>query len=712
MPISIIRSIWVAAALIPFACVDRASAEISPIAQSATGASSPSVELDSLRKQALEEAEAGKTGNAIRDYQRALKLQPDWKEGLWNLGMLQYGSDRFAEAKSTFQRVVELVPSLGNAWSLLGLSEFEIGDYDNAFAHLEKAQSLGIKDDAEIARVSSYHLGLLRIRAGEFDRASALLLSTFGSGLMSPQVKMALGLAMLRVPLLPRQLDPSREALVLAAGEAATSGKDEPLRLAALLQSYPDVPYLHYAFGLALAKAGKEKEAVEQFRAEVRISPDSPIPWIELSRIELRQGSVNESLTQAQKAIQLSPDNPDAHEALAQALEMAGRGEQAAAERKFVAPASVPISRQRPEQRIVLLYANASYASMAGTTSQDPRQRWNRAMQEYSAGQYSAAAADLKAWLAVTPESGTGWAMLGLCEFELKDFDNALIHLDRGAKLGLNASPESLALARYTYGILLVHAGQFEQAAEILASDSNAAGPMAAKVEYALGLVLLRKAEFPDAVNVQQAALVRAAGRIESLLQQSKYDEAFPQFKLLLDQYPATPFLHYAYGTALIALSEFDEAAAQMQAEIAISPASELPLVRLASIALRRHDPATAIAWSQRALALSPNSVEAHYLLGRAYLETGDLAAAMRELEIADKLSPASPEIHFNLAKVYARAKMTEKAQYERDTFSRLNQAAESQRRLQGSQVDLGTRGASDITTTSPPKTPSEPPLP
>ena len=193
-------------------------------------------------------------------------------------------------------------------------------------------------------------------------------------------------------------------------------------------------------------------------------------------------------------------------------------------------------------------------------------------MQEYTAGQYSAASADLKAWLAVTPESGTGWAMLGLCEFELKDFDNALIHLDRGAKLGLSASSESIALARYTYGILLVHAGQFEKAAEVLASVANAAGPLAAKVEYGLGLVLLRRAEFPDSGNTQQAALVTAAGHIESLLQQSKYDEAFPQFKLLLDRYPATPFLHYAYGTALIAISEFDQAAAQMQAEIAISP--------------------------------------------------------------------------------------------------------------------------------------------
>ena len=50
---------------------------------------------------------------------------------------------------------------MGIAWSLLGLSEYETRDYDNALTHLEKAQILGIKDDDEIARVSSYHLGIL-----------------------------------------------------------------------------------------------------------------------------------------------------------------------------------------------------------------------------------------------------------------------------------------------------------------------------------------------------------------------------------------------------------------------------------------------------------------------------------------------------------------------------------------------------------------------
>jgi tetratricopeptide (TPR) repeat protein len=710
MPIQVIRSIWLVVALAQLAWVDRAPGATLPVAQSVAGAAEASADIDSLRKQALEEAEAGKTDAAIRDYQRALELKPDWKEGLWNLGMLQYGSDRFAEAKSTFQRVLEFAPSLGIAWGLLGLSEYETRDYDDALAHLERAQFFGIKDDDEIARVSSYHLGILLIREGEFERASDLLLTTFGAGIVSPQAKIALGLAMLRVPLLPEQLDPSREALVLAAGDAATAGADEPARLAALLQGYPDVPYLRFSYGLALARAGKEKEALEQFLAETRISPDRPMTWIEVSRLELRQGAVGDSLKAAQMAVRISPGNKDAHELLAQAWEAAGKREQAAAERRFVAPviAGHPI----PEQRIVLLYANANAIATAGPDVEDAQQRSNRAMQEYMAGQYSAAITDLKARLGMTPENGTGWALLGLCEYELKDFDNALIHLDRGAKLGLRASPESIASARYTYGILLVHAGRFEQAADVLASAANAAGPLAAKVEYALGLVLLRRKEFPDTGDTREAALVTAAGRIESLLQQSKYDEAFPQFKLLLNRYPATPFLHYAYGTALIALSEFDQATIQMQAEIALSPTSELPLVRLASIALRQHDPATAITWSQNALALAPNSVDAHYLLGRASLEAGDVTSALHELETASKLSPASPEIHFNLAKAYARAKMTEKAQQERDTFSRLNQAAESQGSSQDSQVYLGTRGAGDVSPISPAQAPVEPPRP
>jgi Flp pilus assembly protein TadD len=290
---------------------------------------------------------------------------------------------------------------------------------------------------------------------------------------------------------------------------------------------------------------------------------------------------------------------------------------------------------------------------------------------------------------------------LGLNEFALNDFDNALIHLERGAKLGLSGSPESLQSARYALGVLLIRAGEFDRASDVLASALQS-GVFDEKVEYALGLALLRRPEIPGQSKQQDAALVSTAGKIASLLRSSEYDAAFLQFQRLLKENPSEPFLHYAYGTALLAVSEFDEAAAQMQAERAISPASELPCVRLASIALRQHNFTDAITWSRRALLLAANSAEAHYLLGRASLESGDDVTALRELQAASGLSPASPEIHFNLAKAYARAKMPEKAEQERATFSQLSEMVESQRNRQGTQNYVGPRNAVDVTTTPP----------
>jgi tetratricopeptide (TPR) repeat protein len=691
----VLRSIAVGVVLCQPPLLLCAAGKILLAPQTVTGQPVEQLDIDALQKLAQQEGESGKTTEAIRDYQRVLALRPEWKEGWWNLGALQYSDNRFAEATSTLQHVVELAPDLGAAWSLLGLSEFETKDFSNALTHLEKAQSLGVKDDDEIERVSSYHLGLLLVRTGKFERASDLLLKIFGGGDVSTQVKFALGLATLRIAILPEELDPSQEALVLAAGGIASAGSEALDRFPALLQTYPNTPYLHYAYGLSLAKAGRDKDAIALMREETTVSPDSPLPWIEISRLQLHLGAVNEAVTSAQKAVTLSPTSRIAHESLAVALKSTGDTERAAGEQKI---ADHVAAQEAPEQRLVLRYTNANASSLPGANPKADQELWNKAMQEYAEQHFSAAATDLKTWLRQNPDNGTGWAVLGLSEFALNDFGNALIHLGRGATLGLAGSPESLQSARYTYGILLIHAGEFDPASDVLASALRT-GPLDEKVEYALGLALLRKPEIPGQENRREADLVSGAGKIGSLLRNSQYDAAFPLFQQLLKQNPSAPFLHYAYGTALLAVSEFDEAAAQMQAEIAISPKSELPCIRLASIALRQHNFTDAITWSRRAELLSANSAEAHYLLGRASLESGDDATALLELEVASRLSPASPEVHFNLAKAYARAKMPEKAERERATFSQLNQMAESQRRQHGSQIYAGPRDAEDVTT-------------
>jgi tetratricopeptide (TPR) repeat protein len=695
LSISVLRLMVVGIALCQPPLLLCAAGEILSAPQTATGPPAEHLDIEALQKLAQQEGESGKTTEAIRDYQRVLAQRPKWKEGWWNLGALQYSDNRFVEATSTLQHVVEFAPDLGAAWSLLGLSEFEAKDFADALIHLEKARLLGIKDDEEIERVSNYHLGLLLVRTGKFERASDLLLKSFGGGDMSTQVKLALGLATLRIALLPEELDPSQEALVLAAGGIPSSGTEALDRFPALLNAYHDIPYLHYAYGLSLAKAGRDKEAIALLSEETKVSPESPLPWIEISRLQLHLGAVNEAVTSAQKVVTLAPTSKIAHESLAVALKSSGDTERAAAEQKIADHLAV---QEVPEQRLVLRYTNANANSEANPKAD--QELWNKAMEEYAEQHFSAAATDLKIWLRQNPDNGTGWAVLGLSEFALEDFDNARIHLDRGATLGLSGNSESLQSARYTYGILLTHAGEFDKASDVLATALKS-GPLDENVEYALGLALLRRPEIPGQENRQEADLINAAGKIASLLRNSQYDAAFPQFQQLLKQNPSTPFLHYAYGTALLALSEFDEAASQMQAEIAISPKSELPCIRLASIALRQDNFTDAITWSRRALLLSANSVEAHYLLGRASLESGDDATALRELEVASRLSPASPEVHFNLAKVYARAKMPEKAERERATFSRLNEMAESQRSQHGSQVYAGPRDAGDVTPTS-----------
>jgi tetratricopeptide (TPR) repeat protein len=109
--------------------------------------STTSATFTELQHAAASEAETGDAAKAIRDTRRALEIQPDWKEGWWNLGSLEYETNDYADAADALQKVVAYAPQLGTAWALLGLCEFELKQYSPSLSHLEKAQTLGLGDD-------------------------------------------------------------------------------------------------------------------------------------------------------------------------------------------------------------------------------------------------------------------------------------------------------------------------------------------------------------------------------------------------------------------------------------------------------------------------------------------------------------------------------------------------------------------------------------
>jgi tetratricopeptide (TPR) repeat protein len=731
------------------------SSTLALLAQNSPAQQNPgTTDFETVAKSATAAREAGHADEAIREYRRALEVNPGWEEGWWYLGTLLYDVDRYSEAIPAFQRLVELVPSAGPAWNFLGLCEFETRDYANSLPHLEKGLALGEADDPETARVAKYHLALLLIRSGESDQAATLLASAVGQGEAPAQIKTALALAMLRVPLLPKEIDPSQDALIHAAGEAASAVAQNNSAKAltafpALLKDYPGTPYLHYAYGEMLASAGRDEEALKQQREEAGLSPKSALPWIEISQLQLRLKHPQEALHAAEEAVQRSPDSSASHRTLGHVLQLLGRKEKAAAELDL-AEKMAP-EKYQPEERIALLYSNHSEAGSQGNvqvaahpagdsgsgsfeelssraataqTAGDADQaiqnyqralqlrpewddgRWNLAMLLYAAGRYAEAISELKNCVERRSNLGTAWAMMGLSEFEMKDYKNALIHLQRGEELGFGGSPEAVGLARYRLAVLENRNGQFESAMETLLPGTRS-GTVAKEIQIALGMALLRMPLLPDQVDPSQSTLVQSAGEIAALLENSKYDQAFPRFQVLLKQYPSVPFLRYAYGTALAALSQFDEAETQLCAELQLSPRSELPYVSLASVALKRHRPAEALASAQRAAQLAPESAESHYVLGRAYLELSqdehaqDEHAqderAVREFEQASGLAPGSPEVHFNLAKAYAKAKLPEKAEQERAIFVRLNALAEQRRSRSGNQAYSGSHGAVEL---------------
>lgn len=656
--------------------------------------------FENLAKSAAVARDAGKTDEAIRDYRGAVEIRADWEEGWWYLGTLQYDADRFADAIPALEKVVQLDPAQGPAWNFLGLCEFEIHDYGNSLEHLQKGQEIGTGDDPEISRVARYHLALLLNRNGEFEKASAMLRSALANQAPA-QVKVALGLALLRIPLLPQEVDPSGDALVQAAGEAASIlAQGDAARMldsfGALLKKYPNAPYLHYSFGVALASAGRNDEALHEQQEEVRISPESALPYAEISLLELRLDHPQHALSAAEMAVRLAPESAAAHRALAESLHALGEKERGAAELRVAE--ALPPEKPVRDARIIQMYAHHSAnVSPEATQRAASDGKWELAMLSYSAGRYTEAIATLKAYVALNPRNGTAWAVMGLSEYELKDYNNALIHLQRGQDLGINGSPESVQLARLRLAILLNRNAEFDRAAELLAPEAGS-GARANEIQFALGMALLRIPLLPDQVEASRIDLVRTAGDIAALLQASKYDYAFPKFQTLLQRYPATPFLHYAYGTAFAALSQYDDAESQFRLELTISPASELPYAGLASVALKTHRATDALPSAQRAVQLAPDSAEAHYLLGRSCLELGRVEKAVQELETARELAPGSPEVHFNLAKAYARANLPEKAEQERAVFAHLNALAEQQRSQRGNQSYSGSHDQSDFT--------------
>jgi tetratricopeptide (TPR) repeat protein len=672
--------------------------------------------FEDLAARAAAARESGATDDAIRLYRAAVEKRADWEEGWWYLGTLLYDGNHFEQATAPFRRVMELDPQLGAAWGFLGLCEFEQGQYREAMDHLQRARALGFAEDPDLQKVALYHLVLLLNASGQFDQSMDLLVPEFGSGRIADPIRVAMGMAALRIPLLPTAMDPSKDALVHEAGEAAAMAAVKDVRALGkfeeLARENPDVPYAHYAYGNALASAGLLEKAEQQFREEARVNPNSVLPLNAQATTLLQLKRTSDALAAAQQAVSMAPENAAAHGVLTAVYEAEGKAaeakaEKAVAQEKAGRPEPIEASQvsryalhagpeaQGPESITAKSEGDGDFraAVQKGEAAQkvgnlaEAEKQYRAALQSrpgWSDGwrrigelafmqkKYADAVAALQKTVMADPKQANAWTLMGLSEFELKDYKNARIHLERANAMGFGSNAAGIKFAKYHLALLLNRDGEFNRATDLLIPEAGSP-EFAEQVKFAMGLALLRIPLLPEEAKPEQHDLVARAGATAALLAQRHYDQAFARLDALLKEYPGVPFLHYAYGASLADISEFDRAEAQLREELRINPDSALPNLRLASVLVAVHKPEEAAVYAKKALALAPESADAHYLLGRCELETGDATAAVRDLERARDLAPGSPAVHFNLARAYSKTQRSADADRERAEFERLN---------------------------------------
>ncbi|HEU4434183.1 MAG TPA: tetratricopeptide repeat protein, partial [Pyrinomonadaceae bacterium] len=100
-----------------------------------------------------------------------MKIKPKWSEGWWYVGAIFYQKDLYPQARDAFQNLVALEPERGPAWGMLGLCLFRTGELERAGISLQRARSLGVNDQSELASVVRYHTALLYIRFEYFENA-------------------------------------------------------------------------------------------------------------------------------------------------------------------------------------------------------------------------------------------------------------------------------------------------------------------------------------------------------------------------------------------------------------------------------------------------------------------------------------------------------------------------------------------------------------
>ncbi len=292
------------------------------------GQTAPSDQIQQHMRKAEQALHANDLATAEHEYREILALDPKNTQAWTGLGVLLYGAGKAEKAVQSLQMALTIDPVAKNAELFLGLSESELRQCSQATPILSKyfaAESVG-----KLQRLTG--LALLECTVDSADPLPALQTVQRLKQLYPGDADVLYESAELYTRLWNESAGelmadhPDSYRVHQLAGEVyeAKNNYDQAIREYNLaLERNPKLPQMHFRIGQIYLHQGNEEvdeKAMNEFRLEKEIDPDSAVTDLAMADIEMHRHNLDQAKPLYQEAARLDPDLVDASVGLARIL--------------------------------------------------------------------------------------------------------------------------------------------------------------------------------------------------------------------------------------------------------------------------------------------------------------------------------------------------------------------------------------------------------
>lgn len=301
----------------------------------------PEVSVKELNAAGIAALKSGALNEALADFQRAARLDPKNTRIAFNIGLTDVRLGRYKDAIVPLRRAAAVPGASATAHYLLGVSLYEVSDFDSAIAQLKplSEQAPGHEDEILYLLEESYRRGRHPAMA---KRAFSELLARYPE---SALVHKLMGIAYdeqgdpdraLAEFKKAANLNPRIQDVHLAIGILYLNKREDGKAARWFLNELvvnPCQPAAHYYLGEIDRRAGHLEPALVQFKKASQCDPSFADAYLGLGLVFQTEHRTTQSLNELRTATRLAPEDREAHYQLARAL--AKSGYKQAAEKEF-----------------------------------------------------------------------------------------------------------------------------------------------------------------------------------------------------------------------------------------------------------------------------------------------------------------------------------------------------------------------------------------